>query len=301
MTWQAQPRDAKSVPVRVQIIDVESRALDVVISPYLTAGDVTQRLVTDAGLQTHWEDGSRRKYWLRARGRVLDEAEKLQELGVVPYELLHLLPEPPKGSDVVEREPEYPPNRGYAASGMVNIGWSLAVIMIWSSLWSLGLSVDQRMLVVFIPAVAQALLCVTLARHLWGGVGSHLRIPFTGLMIYVLVAGLALVPTLVFSPLDPKQKGFIAFFALVGGVTGVLIGWLAWYGAVEPLPARAPSEAAVGGQLQFPCGICGGPVTPDVKVDCVYKCGRVFHIGCYQTRQALGTGASCSVCGFTPS
>lgn len=301
MSWQAQPRDAGSVPVRVQIIDLEARSLDVVVSTYLPAGDLTQRLATDAGLKTHWEDGERRKYWLRARGRILGDDEKLQDIGVVPYELLHLLPEPPKGSEVVERPPEYPPNRGYEASGTLNIAWGLAVIMVWASLWSLALSVDQRALVIFIPGAAQAGLCTTLARHLWGGSGSRMRIPMTGFMVYSLVAALTLVPTMAFAPLSGQQKVIIGALAFVAGMFGCLISWLAWYGAVEPLPKITSQEAeAAQGALQYPCGICGGPVTDDVKADCVYKCGRVFHIGCYQTRQSMSTGASCAVCGFTP-
>ena len=47
---------------------------------------------------------------------------------------------------------------------------------------------------------------LSLLRHLWGGQGSHNRVPITGV---VVIAG-------------PS-----------------MFGWLAWYGAVEPLP-RSP-------------------------------------------------------------
>jgi hypothetical protein len=141
-----------------------------------------------------------------------------------------------------------------------------------------------------------------LARHLWGGAGSRLRIPFTGVMVYTLVAALTLVPTMVFAPLSGQQKAIIAALAFVAGLFGAIIAWLAWYGAVESLPKITRREAQdAQAALQFPCGICGGPVSEDVKADCVYKCGRVFHVGCYQTRQSMGTGAACAVCGFTPA
>src|SRR5689334_10487542 len=88
------PQDAGTVPVRVQVIDLEPFALDMVVPTYLPAKDLTQRVARDAGLGAYWPDGTRRLFYLRARGRLLGEEEKLQDLGVIPYELLHLLPEP---------------------------------------------------------------------------------------------------------------------------------------------------------------------------------------------------------------
>jgi hypothetical protein len=41
-------------------------------------------------------------------------------------------------------------------------------------------------------------------------------------------------------------------------------------------------------------------VTVDVKAECSFRCGRVFHQGCYQAKNALGDGMSCAVCGFVP-
>src|SRR5688572_11896464 len=109
--YAAMPQDAQSVPVRVQVIDLEPFALDMVVPTYLPARDLTQRVARDAGLGAYWPDGTRRMFYLRARGRLLAEDERLQDLGVVAYELLHLLPQPPEGSGLEERPPEYPPNR----------------------------------------------------------------------------------------------------------------------------------------------------------------------------------------------
>ena len=115
------PRDAGTVPVHVQVIDMKPFSLDLVVPTYLPARDLTQRVARDAGLGAYWPDGTRREYWLRARGRLLQAEEKLQDLGVVPYELLHLLPQPPPGSGLEERPPEYPVNKGYAAAGNLNV------------------------------------------------------------------------------------------------------------------------------------------------------------------------------------
>ena len=58
----------------------------------------------------------------------MEQHEKLEDLGVVPYELLHLLPEPPADSGLQERPPEFPVNRGYAAAGNVAAAIGLVVV-----------------------------------------------------------------------------------------------------------------------------------------------------------------------------
>ena len=62
MSWQQGPRDAGTVPVRVQVIDLETNALDMVVPTYLPASDLTQRVARDAGLGAYWEDGTRRHF-----------------------------------------------------------------------------------------------------------------------------------------------------------------------------------------------------------------------------------------------
>src|SRR5687767_1923910 len=174
------PRDAGTVPVRVQVIDLQPFSLDLVVPTYLAASDLTQRVARDAGLGGYWPDGTRREYYLRARGRLMLPDEKLQDLGVVPHELLHLLPQPPAGSGLEERPPEYPKTHGYAAAGNLNVALALMAVFLWTAGWAAGLTVEHGLLLGLLPGVGLSLLCTTLARHLWGGLGSQIRIPVTG-------------------------------------------------------------------------------------------------------------------------
>lgn len=296
------PQDAGTVPVHVQVIDVESFALDMVVPTYISASDLTQRVARDAGLGGYWPDGTRRQYYLRARGRILEDHEKLQDLGVVPHELLHLLPEPPPGSGVEERPPEYPVNRGYAGAGNGNVLLGLAAIGGWTALWSFALTYSQLPHVGLLPGVGLSLLCTSLARHLWGGLGSRVRIPATALALYFPLVALAPIPAIFVSGAGMYQLGIALAPAIVGGIIGVMLGWLAWYGAVEPLPKVTLKQMkAVESAVTYPCGICGGAVTGDAKVGCTYQCGRVFHEGCYRAKQAIGQGGGCAVCGYQPA
>ncbi len=303
MSWQQGPKDAGTVPVHVQVIDLEPFSLDMTVPTYIPASDLTQRVARDAGLGAYWEDGTRRNFYLRARGRLLADHEKLEDLGVVPYELLHLLPEPPAGSGLQERAPEYPPNQGYAAAGNLAAAAGLGTVLAWSGLWAVALSYDPTWYVGLFPGLGLSLLCTSFARHLWGGLGSAVQIPVTGLLVFV--------PLLVLSSLPAALLGGVAFVdlmiavgpAFIAGVLGVMLGWLAWYGAVEPLPeaavqAREVQQAAA--EVTWPCGICGQAVTPEVKADCVFGCGRVFHAGCYKARQSVAAGGGCAVCGYQP-
>lgn len=296
------PKDAGTVPVHVQVIDLQPFSLDMTVPTYLPARDLTQRVARDAGLGAYWDDGSRRSFYLRARGRLLEDDEKLQDLGVIPYELVHLLPQPPEGSGLEEQAPEYPANRGYAGAGNLTMLVSLMAVLLWTALWAVALSESPSIVVGLLPGVALSLLVTSFSRHLWGGLGSQIRIPITGLVLYILL----LVLTGMFAvPLgaDPVSRLLVALgTALIGGAFGVLLGWLAWYGAVEPLPkvtVKQVQEAEA--MVTWPCGICGGAVTVDVKAECRYQCGRVFHVGCYNAKSALGSGQTCAVCGFVPN
>ena len=84
----------------------------------------------------------------------------------------------------------------------------------------------------------------------------------------------------------------------VFGLIGTMLGWLAWWGAVEPLPALedTPDESTDEGAAVVECGICLQNVLPDVRVEC--QCGRFFHSGCYQARKSVYTGdpSRCPVC-----
>lgn len=295
------PRDAGTVPVRVQVIDVTPFSLDLVVPTYLPARDLTQRVARDAGLGAYWPDGTRREYYLRARGRLMQPDEKLQDLGVVPHELLHLLPQPPPGSGLEERPPEYPPNHGYVGAGNLNVALSVSLVLLWTAGWAAALTVNAGVVDGLFPGVGLSLLCVSLSRHLWGGLGSQLRIPVTGFVLFFPLLLLAGVPALV-TKVPPHLVGIALGAAFIGGALGVFVGWLAWYGPVEPLPATTPKEERAGVErVTWPCGICGGPVTVDVKADCTFGCGRAFHQGCYSAKAALGDGRTCAVCGFVPA
>ncbi|MCB9675046.1 MAG: hypothetical protein H6737_08010 [Alphaproteobacteria bacterium] len=295
------PRDAQTVPVNVQVIDMTPKALDLILPAYLPASDLTQRIARDADLEAFWPDGKRRIFYLRARGRLMQPTERLQDLGVVPYELLHILPEPPEPG-VLERPPEYPPNKGYAGAGNLNVAAGLAVMLGWTGAWALALTVDQGWITGLFPGLGLSLICTSLARHLWGGLGSSVRIPITGFAMFVPLWLLTPVPTVVLMSTGWQQLAIAMGPAFIAGTIGIMLGWLAWYGAVEPLPkvTRREVEDAVA-NVTFPCGICGGTVTQDVKADCVFGCGRVFHVGCYQHKRALGDASKCAVCGYQPA
>lgn len=292
------PKDAGTVPVRVQVIDLQPFSLDLVVPTYLPARDLTQRVARDAGLGGYWPDGTRREYYLRVRGRLLTPEEKLQDLGVVPHELLHLLPQPPPDSGLEERPPEYPVTHGYAAAGNLNVALGLVTVMVWTSAWAAALTVDHGLLQGLLPGIGLSLLCTSFARHLWGGLGSQIRIPVTAFLVYVPLMTLAGVPAVIGGAALAEVVLSIGS-AFIGGAFGILLGWLAWYGPVEPLPATSPKDVKQAESLvTWPCAICGGAVTADVKADCGFGCGRVFHQGCYTAKNALGDGKSCAVCGF---
>jgi len=295
------PRDAQTVPVNVQVIDLEPRAIDLILPAYLPASDLTQRIARDADLEAFWPDGRRRIFYLRARGRLMQPTERLQDLGVVPYELLHILPEPPEAG-VQERPPEYPPNRGYAGAGNFNVAMTFAVMLAWTGAWSLALTVDQGWITGLFPGLGLSLICTSLARHMWGGQGSSVKIPVTGLAMFVPLWMLTPIPTVVLMSTPWRDLAIAMGPAVIAGSIGVMLGWLAWYGAVEPLPkvTRKEVQDAVA-NITFPCGICGGSVTQDVKADCVFGCGRVFHVGCYEHKRALSDASSCAVCGYHPA
>ena len=299
----AGPADAGTVPVRVQVIDLEPFALDLVVPTYLPARDLTQRVARDAGLGAYWEDGSRRLFWLRARGRLLQDEERLEDLGIVPHELLHLLPQPPEGSGVQERIPEYPENKGYAAAGTINALNGLVGVMVWTGLWALALTVSQSFTVGILPSLGLSLLCTSFARHLLGGQGSNWKVPIVGLFVYLPLVVIACMPGVALSGVPIAKMAMAVAPGIIGGMIGVGMAWLAWYGAVEALPqVTRHAEVAKAVQEQtWQCGICGGTVTQDVRADCVYQCGRVFHVGCYRARQSVSRSDGCAVCGYTPA
>lgn len=295
-------QDAGTVPVRVQVIEMEPFALDLVVPTYLSAGDLTQRVARDAGLGAYWDDGSRRQFWLRARGRVLQDSERLDDLGIVPHELLHLLPQPPAGAAVEERAPEYPETKGYAAASNLKVVQALALMVAWTIGWALALMAMPSIPVGVFPAIGLGVMSTSFARHLFGGLATNWKIPLVGIFVFVPLFGMVGIPAFLIASVPPEELAFALVPGLVMGFVGILLGWLAWYGAVERLPERVSAvQHAQEAQAVYNCGICGLPVPPDVRAPCRFQCGQVFHSGCYAARQSVAGSSGCAVCGYQPA
>jgi uncharacterized ubiquitin-like protein YukD len=296
------------VHLRVQVVDMESHTLDLQVPLYLPARDLTQRIARDAGLEAYWPDGRRRLYWLRARGRLVGEDEKLESLGVIDGELVYLLPEPPAGSGVMEQPPEYPRTHDYAGAGFLNLFASLGGVAAWAIGWGIALVHSRSLGVVLLPGLALGMLCASLGRHAWGGRASRVRVAATALLLQMLTTGVAFLTPFIASrvqdgavPLGIVEVLRDAIPGLILGFAGVFFGWLAWWGAVEELPpaevqaadAPAPQMAAT-----VSCGVCGMPVDPAVRSECAYGCGTFFHAGCHRAKTAVyrGPKSQCAVC-----
>ena len=304
----------QTVTLRVQVVDMQSFTLDLQVPTYLPAQDLTQRIARDAGLDSHWENGQRRLYWLRARGRLLGDKETLSQLGVIDGELVYLLPEPPLGSGVLEQPPDYPENFGYAGSGIPALMGTVGLVVAWAVGWGAALSVSRHLGVVLLPGIGLGLLCCNFARHAWGGQAYRVRVALTALVLFIMMMALTLAVTVGADMLAPSvltalpgratPPTFEMIFqdvapGAITGFLGVFIGWLAWWGAVEPLPEQVlVVEAAQEAVAVVPCGICSGSVTAEVRMDCPYNCGQHFHTGCYQARIAVYRGDQqfCAVC-----
>lgn len=310
--------DDQTVRLRVQVVDIEPRTLDLRLPTFLPTRDVTQRIARDAGLLAHWDDGQRRLYWLRARGRLLGEEEKLGEVGVVDGELVYVLPQPPAGSGVIEQNPDYPETHDYAGSGIIALIGTLTLIFGWCLAWGAAMTVSHHLGLAIAPGLALGLLCCNFARHAWGGSASRLRVVLTALALLFMVLplpaftawslgqpaiqqALSLAPP----PAAPSTEPIPLFMAflpgIIAGALGVFTGWLAWWGAVEPLPVRVSAPVQ---QIQHAtatttnCGICGGGVSADVQMPCPYQCGQAFHVGCHRARVSVyrGDNRFCAIC-----
>jgi len=288
----------QTVILRVQVIDLNSFTLDLQVPTYLPARDLTQRVARDAGLGAYWEDGRRRLYWLRARGRLLQDDENLADLGVIDGELVYLLPEPPHGSGVVEQVPDYPPVRGYAGKGTFAVLGALFITVLYAFAWGATLTIERTAWTVMAPGVGLGFLSISLSRHMWGGRGSRARVAMVGLMVYLLLFVLVFLPGVALGD-SAAQVYSDSISGFVLGMVGIFVGWLAWWGAVEPLPAKAEEVAQVQeAVVAVPCGICGQDVLPDVRAECGYGCGQYFHSGCYQARVSVyrGDPRFCAIC-----
>jgi uncharacterized ubiquitin-like protein YukD len=291
--------ESQTVNVRVQVVDLNPFTLDLQVPNYLPARDLTQRIARDAGLEAYWQDGRRRLYWLRARGRLVNDEETLLQLSVVDGELVYLLPEPPAGTGVMERPPVYPENRGYRAKGTAVLLTSAAGALTWTIAWGVAMGQLRNNWTVAIPAVALGLMTTNFARHAWSGRSNRIRVPLSSLGLVLPCLALALTISALSDGAGSGSPFADAIACIVFGIVGVMIGWLAWWGAVEPLPSQTVVEADVQeeGATVVACAICGTDVLPDVRTGCDY-CGRYYHTGCYGARLAVDSGVSakCESC-----
>lgn len=289
--------EAQTIQVRVQVVDVQPSTLDLVLPAFLPAGDLTQRIARDAGLEAFTEDGRRRAFWLRARGRVLEDQETLADLKIVQYELLHLLPEPPAGSGVVEQEGAKA--EAGAQEATPRMVMALAWPVLWAFFWDMALTVERQWWATLIPGLALGMLCVSMAKRVVPVAGRDLKLLLTALGLCALLVPLALVPAIYLGQgagtvLGEASPGIIA------AVLGSVIGWLAWWAPIEALPESARQDSGIASaaeEVQAACGLCGGAVEKAVQKACPYSCGKLFHRGCYQARLAAA-GSSDEACGL---
>ncbi len=290
-----------TVKVRVQVVGMKSFTLDLVLPDYLPASDVGQRIARDAGLDSHWSDGRRRSYWLRARGRLLGHHETLANLGVVDGELVYLLPEPEPGAGVAEQPPAYPPETTSPSWSLPRVVVSVLLVMAFSLGWGIALVQDRGLASNVLPGMALGALCTSLARHLQNRRASSVQVLLTGLLIFGISSALAFSAPLLFGGLPPAQLYVQILPGIMAGMVGALMGWLAWWGAVEPLPSASPGMATQQDEsvsTRLVCAICGQTVTAQVHKPCPHGCGKHFHVGCYNARLSVYRGQSrrCAVC-----
>jgi hypothetical protein len=200
---------------------------------------------------------------------------------------------------VVERPPAYPVNIGYPARGNLVLLSTLGFCAAWTMGWGVALSELMNDWTVPVPALALGLITTAFARHAWGGLGSRPRVALTSLAVLVPCVALAFTLATRLHGGMPADLFAHALAGFVFGLVGVMVGWLAWWGAVDPLPERSEEDVAVEDAVAVvDCGLCAQNVLPDVRAECPYACGRFFHSGCYRARVAVYSGdpRECAIC-----
>jgi hypothetical protein len=281
--------EQNTVSLRVQVIDMEPQILDLRLPTFLKSSDLSQRIAREAGLQAYWPDRTRKLYALRTRGRMLQSNETLHDLRVVDNELLYILPQIRQGSQLQEQQPEYPAESSYAAGALSILLGLVVTIMFFSVNWGLSLSEEGDWTTLIFPAMAVGVLCTSFSRHAWGGKAMQPQVIGSAFLLYLM----AILPCFLVSFLIPVDSGFLKRMVpgVVSGVVGLLISWLAWWGAVERL-IRKKKEVVQEQvqQTQFTCAICGGVIKPAVLVSCIHKCGRNYHKGCFTANKIANRG-----------
>jgi hypothetical protein len=224
----------------------------------------------------------------------------VKSFGVVPGELVYLLPEPPAGSGVHEHRPDYPETHAYAGAGILTLLGSITLVCAWALAWGVALSYSRNLAVALLPGLGLGFLTTSLARHSWGGRGGRFRVALTGLLLFIFVAALAVASPVLFAGVELPDMALAGLPGLFAGSVGVLLGWLAWWGPVEPLPEQVEDATVQESQAvaTVQCAICGLPVGPEVRLECPHRCGRWFHTGCYEARMAVyrGDPGVCGIC-----
>ena len=288
------------VRLRIQVIDINPKQIDITVPRYLAADNLSQRIIRDAGLQSHWRSGYRRNYTLRARGRVLNPKETLEQLDVVDGEMIYLLPEPDERDGVLEQNPEYPEVKSYLGQGSLRLVLMIVLVLSFSFLWGMALTTSTHWLVTILPSLGLATFCVSFARHAWGGRAFQMKIGVTALVLYLIALVPPFLAPVVYSGMEVLEFLKILAPGIVMGFASLIISWLAWWGAVEPLNRHVVQEQrALEQDTALPkCGICARDVELEFDAVCQYRCGRHFHSGCLTAKQASfqGDARLCAVC-----
>ena len=287
--------DQNTVSLRVQVIDMEPQILDLRLPIFLKSSDLSQRIAREAGLQAYWPDRTRKLYALRARGRLLHPNETLGDLGVINNELLYILPQIRPGSPLEEQQPEYPSESVHTAGKLGILVTLLLVIMFFSVNWGFALTEEGNWLSLCLPAIAVGILCSSFSRHAWGGKAMQPRVIGSALLLYIMV----LAPCYFVSLLVPVDEGFIRRMlpGIITGIVGLLVSWLSWWGAVEPLiKQKKKVQEIVQKEVVQTCVICGGGIATDVLTHCSH--GQSCHQGCFTASATAYRGPEgfCHVC-----
>jgi hypothetical protein len=126
------------------------------------------------------------------------------------------------------------------------------------------------------------------------------RIALTGLVLQLMITLIAFLSPVLLAGASVLDVYRESVPGLILGMLGVFLGWLAWWGAVEPLPPKQQLEVEQAPQViaTVPCGVCAGGVEPGVRIECQHGCGQYFHQGCHKAKTTVyrGDRSKCAVC-----
>ena len=249
---------------------------------YLKASDLSQRINRDAGLEPFWPNRKRKLYWMRARGRLLQDHDTLQELGVIDNELIYILPQPLPEMGVVEQNPDYPKVNDYLGQGLPLLVFMLFAIITWSFCWGFAINASRHLLVSILPSMGVSVLCISFSRHAWGGILPTQRLEVRHFFLYTLsVLFASLTPLVTF---EMTFTEFILFAVPVLFPVSRLAHGLACLVGLCGTTSQTPCGREER-RVSTTCAICQPAIEEEVLTGCKYgKCGQAFHVGCRQAR-----------------